>query len=221
MKFLNKIQFTFILLISIISWSSYSQEEHPKNPPINTEILLCNRGMNFQMIINKNFQSIPKLGFFSVTNLVGEWNTNQVNDYMTQASLTFEIAKGFKLSSGFHLTPVTGIRPSAGLIYSFANQNWLVVSNPRVDLAKDVNVEELLLVEYKPKINDKLHFYSRIQCLYGYNTSSHEHSRSYVNARAGITYREFTFGAGTNIDYYGPLKHNENSFGGFVSFLLF
>jgi hypothetical protein len=140
---------------------------------------------------------------------------------MTQASLTFEIAKGFKLSSGFHLTPVTGIRPSAGLIYSFANQNWLVVSNPRVDLAKDVNVEELLLVEYKPKINDKLHFYSRIQCLYGYNTSSHEHSRSYVNTRAGITYREFSFGAGTNIDYYGPMKHNENSFGGFVSFLLF
>ena len=221
MKFLNKIQFTFILLISIISWNSYSQDEHPKKPPINTEILLSNRGMTFQMIINKNFQTIPKLGFFSVTNLVGEWNTNQVNDYMTQASLTFEIAKGFKLSSGFHLTPVTGIRPSAGLIYSFANQNWLVVSNPRVDLAKDVNVEELLLVEYKPKINDKLHFYSRIQCLYGYNTSSHEHSRSYVNTRAGITYREFSFGAGTNIDYYGPMKHNENSFGGFVSFLLF
>ncbi len=221
MKFLNKIQVIFILLISIISWNSYSQDEHPKNPPINTEILLSNRGMTFQMIINKNFQTIPKLGFFSVTNLVGEWNTNQVNDYMTQASLTFEIAKGFKLSSGFHLTPVTGIRPSVGLIYSFANQNWLVVSNPRVDLAKDVNVEELLLVEYKPKINDKLHFYSRIQCLYGYNTSSHEHSRSYVNARAGITYKEFTFGAGTNIDYYGPMKHNENSFGGFVSFLLF
>ncbi|MEN9981581.1 MAG: hypothetical protein RL542_1368 [Bacteroidota bacterium] len=221
MKFLNKIQVIFILLISIISWNSYSQDEHPKKPPINTEILLSNRGMTFQMIINKNFQTIPKLGFFSVTNLVGEWNTNQVNDYMTQASLTFEIAKGFKLSSGFHLTPVTGIRPSAGLIYSFANQNWLVVSNPRVDLAKDVNVEELLLVEYKPKINDKLHFYSRIQCLYGYNTSSHEHSRSYVNTRAGITYREFSFGAGTNIDYYGPMKHNENSFGGFVSFLLF
>ncbi|WP_310594076.1 hypothetical protein [Flavobacterium sp.] len=221
MKFLNKIQVIFILLISIISWNSYSQDEHPKKPPINTEILLSNRGMTLQMIINKNFQTIPKLGFFSVTNLVGEWNTNQVNDYMTQASLTFEIAKGFKLSSGFHLTPVTGIRPSAGLIYSFANQNWLVVSNPRVDLAKDVNVEELLLVEYKPKINDKLHFYSRIQCLYGYNTSSHEHSRSYVNTRAGITYREFSFGAGTNIDYYGPMKHNENSFGGFVSFLLF
>jgi hypothetical protein len=221
MKFLNKIQVIFILLISIISWNSYSQDEHPKKPPINTDILLSNRGMTFQMIINKNFQTIPKLGFFSVTNLVGEWNTNQVNDYMTQASLTFEIAKGFKLSSGFHLTPVTGIRPSAGLIYSFANQNWLVVSNPRVDLAKDVNVEELLLVEYKPKINDKLHFYSRIQCLYGYNTSSHEHSRSYVNTRAGITYREFSFGAGTNIDYYGPMKHNENSFGGFVSFLLF
>lgn len=221
MNHLNTLRFIFMLLVTIISWNSYSQEEHPKNPPISTEILLSNRGMTFQMIINKNFQSIPRLGFFSVTNLVGEWNTNQVNDYMTQASLTFEITKGLKLSSGYHLTPVTGIRPSAGLIYSFANQKWLVVANPRVDLSKDVNLEQLVLIEYKPKINKNLRLYSRLQSLYAYNTSSELHSRSYVNARAGITYREFTFGAGTNFDYYGPMKHNENSYGGFISFLLF
>ena len=223
MKKIYKNRFTFILLISVVSWNTYSQQtaaDPIKNPPITTEALFGNRGMSFQMIIDKKFQSIPRLGFFSVTNLVGEWDNNRIEDYMTQANLTFEFAKGFKLTGGFHVTPVTGIRPTAGVMYTYANPDWLVVVNSRTDLSQDINVEGLVLVEYKPKINDTWRFYSRVQGLYEYNTVIEKHYRSYVVARAGVSIKEFTFGVGANIDYYGPAKHNENNVGGFLSFQL-
>lgn len=191
------------------------------NPPIITEILGSNRGIAFQMIIDKKLNSIPKLGFFSVTSLVGEWNDNRINDYMTQASLSYEIFKGLKITSGFHVTPVKGMRPIAGLLYTKANADWLFVANSRIDFSKDTNLEGMFLLEYKPKIDNDWRFYSRIQALYEYSTVIDMQTRSYLMGRAGVSYKEITFGIGTNIDYYGPEKHNENSIGGFLSFLLF
>lgn len=224
MRFKLKINYLFIIILSIISGNVFSQEEVQipvVNPPVNTELLFSNRGVAFQMIIDKKFKSIPKFGFFSVTSLVGEWDIDQINDYMTQSSLTYEIVKGLKLAGGFHVTPVKGMRPIAGLIYNAARPNWLFVANTRIDFSKDTNVEGLVLIEYKPKINERWRFYSRFQALYEYSTVIDMQTRSYIMGRAGLSYNEFSFGLGTNIDYYGPEKHNENSFGGFLSFLLF
>ena len=224
MSSFKMIKYFFIMLLSIISWNTYSQQEviiPVINPPINTELLFSNRGMAFQMIIDKKFNSISKLGFFSVTSLVGEWNTDKINDYMTQSSLTYEIFQGLKLAGGFHITPVKGMRPIAGLIYTKSNKICLFVANSRIDFSNDTNVEGLILVEYKPEINKNWRFYSRLQALYEYNIIIEKQTRSYLMARAGLSYNEFTFGLGTNIDYYGPTKFNENSVGGFINFLLF
>ncbi|MDQ1150878.1 MULTISPECIES: hypothetical protein [Sphingobacterium] len=90
-----------------------------------------------------------------------------------------------------------------------------------MDLASDFASENLALVEYKPKINDKLNFYSRVQGLYGFVPESGNHNRSYVMFRAGLSYKEFTIGAATNFDWYGPMKQKENSYGIFASILLF
>ncbi|MCU7551810.1 hypothetical protein OCK74_22005 [Chitinophagaceae bacterium LB-8] len=222
--FTHFLRFTLTWLITLNSIHSFSQQSGSNsmhNPPVNVEVLLSNRGMTFQMLTDKKFQSVPRLGFFSVTNLVGEWGTYTVDDYMTQASITYDLVNRLRLNGGFHLSSATGIRPTAGLIYSFANPDWLLIFYPRIDISKDANVEGLALVEYKPTINEKWRFYSRLQGLYAHTMSIDKHSRSYVVARAGVTYKEFTFGVGTNIDYYGPMKHNENSFGGFLSVLLF
>lgn len=211
---------SFIAIFNVTTAQNQSTKV-PPSVPINTEVLMSNRGLAFQMIIDKKIKSVPKLGFFSVTSLVGEWGNDKVNDYMTQASLTYEIVKGLKLAGGFHVTPVKGMRPIAGLIYTKADPTWLFVANSRIDLSKDTNVEGMFLVEYKPKINDNWRFYSRVQALYEYSTVIDMQTRSYLMLRAGLSYKEITFGIGSNIDYYGPEKSNENSIGGFVSFLLF
>ncbi|MNR40776.1 hypothetical protein D3C85_1590980 [compost metagenome] len=118
-------------------------------------------------------------------------------------------------------TPVYGFRPVSGLIYSYNSKDLLLIVNPKVDLADDLATETMAIVEYKPKINEKLNFYSRIQGLYGFVPDSGTHNRSYLMLRAGVSYKEFTFGAASNFDWYGPMKHNENNFGIFVSALLF
>lgn len=191
------------------------------NPPITMEAMVGSRGAMYQLIVNKKFQSVPKLGFFSVTNGTAAWKKEMTPDIMTQAHLTYSLIKGLDVSAGMQYTPVYGFRPVAGLIYSHATKDWLIIANSKVDLASDFASENLALVEYKPKINDKFNFYSRVQGLYGFVPESGDHNRSYIMLRAGLNYKEFTFGAATNFDWYGPIKHNENSFGFFVSALLF
>lgn len=192
-----------------------------KNPPINMEAFAGTRALACQMMINKKLQSIPALGFFSVTNIQPEWSKPKMDDYMVQGNLTYSFIKGIDLSGGFIWNPVDGIRPSAGLIFSYGNPDLLAVVNPRIDLSKNANFDALALVEYKPAINEKLRLYTRLQGLYTHNLGYDFHSRSYVMLRAGFSYKDITLGAATNFDWYGPIKSNKNNFGGFVALNLF
>ena len=191
------------------------------NPPVSVEMMAGSRGLSYQMIVNKKFQSVPRLGFFSVSNFQTDWKSSAMRDYMMQGNLTLSLVKGLDISSGFIWTPYTGIRPSAGIMYTFANKDWLIVANPRTDLTKNANMEVLALAEYKPMINEKLKFYSRLQGLYTQDTGIGDHGRSYIMARAGITIKDVTFGAGANFDFYGPQKIKDHNIGGFVNINLF
>lgn len=192
-----------------------------RNPPINMESLFSNRGVAYQLMINKKLQSIPRLGFFSVTNLVGEWDQRQVDDYMTQGNLTFQIVKGLDIASGFHVTSVGGFRPTASLMYAYARPDFLLVLSPRADLMEYGAIEGLALMEYKPKLNDEWRVYTRLQGLYAHTPKPDIHARSYIMLSAGLSYKEFNFGVGSNFDWYGPMKMNKNSYGAFISMQLF
>ena len=198
-------------------------QETPKNPPVNVEVLGSNRGLAFQQIINKKMKSVPRLGFFGVTNLVAEWDDRYVEDLMTQGNLTFQIVKGLDLMGGFHLTNANGFCPTLGLIYTFSKPNFTMVLNPRFDVLKNGVFETFGMLEFRPKINEKFKFYGRLQGVYGEYLVSPKtlHARSYFVARAGLTYSEFNFGLGTNLDWYGPAKKNINSFGAFLGVALF
>lgn len=213
------------LLGTILIWlgSGVKAQEtaEVKPSPVIMEAFAGNRALAYQMIINKKLQSIPKLGFFSVTNMQPEWGKPKMDDYMVQGNLTYSIVRGIDLSGGFIWNPVDGIRPSAGIIFSYGNPDLLAVVNPRIDLSKNANADALALVEYKPKINEQLRLYTRLQGLYSRNLGQDFHSRSYVMLRAGLTYKDISFGAAAGFDWYGPVKSNKNNFGAFVALSLF
>ena len=192
-----------------------------KNPPIIIEPMVSDRGFYIQALINKKFQSIPKLGFFSASGILSEWNKNEAYEVMMQSYLTYEVSKRFTINTGFHYSQVTGVRPTAGVMYTYANPTWLIVVFPRIDLISESDMETFSVLEFKPKINKHLSFYSRIQGTYIYSFNSNSHQRSYIYVRTGIVYKEFTFGGGYNIDYYSPEKLNINSLGAFLNFQLF
>ncbi|MGU3376963.1 hypothetical protein [Chryseobacterium sp. M5A1_1a] len=193
----------------------------PQNPPINMEAMIGSRGVFYQLLINKKFQSIPKLGFFSVTNGNAGWEKEPNPDIMTQAHLTYSLFKGLEITAGFQYSPMYQFRPVASFIYTYASPEFLIVANPKIDLASDFASENMALIEYKPKITEKLKLYTRVQGLYGFVPESGHHNRSYVVLRAGLTYKEFSFGVGANFDWYGPMRYNENSIGVFGNVLIF
>lgn len=214
---------TFLSASLLICTFQAIAQEAPavKNPPLIMETFAGDRALAYQMIINKKLQSVPKLGFFSVTNFQAEWGEPKVSDYMLQGNLTYSIIKGIDLSGGFIWNPIDGIRPSAGILFSYGNPELLVIANPRIDLTKNANFDILALVEYKPKVSEKLNLYTRAQGLYTQNVGLDFHARSYVMLRAGLTYKDISFGAAANFDWYGPMKHNENNLGGFILVNLF
>ncbi|KIA83055.1 hypothetical protein OA84_05725 [Kaistella solincola] len=216
-----KISFAAFSLIFATNLSAQETEPSPfQNPPVNVEVMPGTRGISFQTIIDKKIKSVPKLGFFSVTDFNSDWNQEQLSDLMVLGKVTVDVFKNVRVGAGFQSTP-GGIRPSAAIIYTYANPEWLVIAMPRVDLSKNATFETLGIVEYKTEINENWRFYSRLQGTYVHAVSAHLHARSYLRARAGVTHKEFTFGLGANMEYYGPLKHNENNFGAFLQVALF
>lgn len=138
---------------------------------------------------------------------------------MVIGKATVDLFKGVKFGAGFQSTP-GGIRPSAALIYTYANPDWLVIAMPRVDLSKNANIEGFGIVEYKPEINDKWRFYSRLQgtmfmrCLPICTPEvifAQEQELPSKNSHSGSE----------PIWNIGPLKHNENNIGGFLQVALF
>jgi len=215
-----KISFAAFSLFFATNLSAQETEAPFQNPPVNVEVMPGTRGISFQTIIDKKIKSAPKLGFFSVTDFNSDWNQEQLSDLMVLGKVTVDVFKNVRFGAGFQSTP-GGIRPSAAIIYTYANPQWLVIAMPRVDLSKNATFETLGIVEYKPEINENWRFYSRLQGTYVLAVSADLHARSYLRARAGVTHKEFTFGLGANMEYYGPLKHNENNFGAFLQVALF
>jgi len=221
-KLQHSLKISFAAFSVFFGPNLFAQEtEAPfQNPPVNVEVMPGTRGISFQIIIIKKIKSAPKIGFFSVTDFNSDWNQEQLSDLMVLGKVTVDVFKNVRVGAGFQSTP-GGIRPSAAIIYTYANPEWLVIAMPRVDLSKNATFETLGIVEYKPEINENWRFYSRLQGTYVHAVSADLHARSYLRARAGVTHKEFTFGLGANMEYYGPLKLNENNFGAFLQVALF
>lgn len=209
------------LSINLGKETTQTEPTKPKSIPVPVETLIGSRGIYLTSTVNKQINSVPNLGFFSVYSLVKEWETSELNDLMLQAHLTYKIYNGFSLVGGFHYTPSTSFRPTAGFMYSYANPDWTIVLFPRIDLQSKPNTEIFGFVEYKPRINDNLRFYSKFQGMYVHNLSYETHQKSGFNLRAGLAYKEFVFGAGFNSDYYSPAKINKTNLGLFLNVALF
>lgn len=221
-KYFNSVVAVALLFTTTI----FAQDEKSKvnfqpGPPVNFEAVIGSRGVMYQLLVNKKFQSIPKLGFFSITNANAPWDKEIIPDIMTQAHLTYNLFKGLDVTAGMQYSPNYTFRPVSGLIYSYTSPDIVVIVNPKIDLVDDFAMEHMAMIEYKPSINERFRFYSRIQGLYGFVPESGAHNRSYIMLRAGLSFSEFTFGAASNFDWYGPVKLNETNIGVFVSALLF
>lgn len=206
----------------MVLWGQESVKKLPENPPVIMEILVGNDGYASQMIINKALRGIPKLSFFSVTNISSSWDEKLSQDAMNQVNLKYDFLKSLSVFGGVHYTPVTGLRPTTALMYVIGSETFIFMVSPRlIGFSKSSIIEGFAMMEYKPVLNDNWSIYSRIQGLYNQTISDGNHARSYLMLRAGLSYKDFSFGLGANWDAFGAERTTKENYGVFISANLF
>ncbi len=198
-----------------------------RGAPIPIEIFVSNKAFTFQLIVSKQFSPKSRFGFFNVTNFMGDFKkVNPTAEFFSQSLLTAEVWKGFSVTSGLSAIGSSGsnlitVRPTAGLQYLFANQDFVVVVLPRFDLTQTYNFETFTVLEYKPMLTRKWGIYTRFQGLYNHNIKFDFHEVSSIYLRLGVSYKNVQFGIGTNQDFYGPDAQHVSNIGIFIKTDLF
>jgi hypothetical protein len=210
------IKYIFTLIL-ILSFTVKINAQELAQKPIPIELVLGNKRIGLQSIINKNLPESKRFSFFSVTNLESDYSQNAEGlDFINNSQISFEIYKGFGVSSGTNINKVTGLSPTLGLQYVFANPKWLFVLTPNLIFSSGNTASFLSIIEYKPKLTDQLKLYSRVQGLYNHNIKSSSHERSYLQLRIGLEYKKYQFGLASNLDYFGPNHSFRDNYGVFV-----
>lgn len=215
MKIVDKIAF-----LSVVFSGCVLAQEHgsaPKTTPVPVEVFAGNNYLNVQMVVAKHFNEKSKWGYFNMTSLNGDYKNNLTkNEFVSQALLNYELFKGFSLTAGVALNYRSGFRKIAGFQYVFANRKWLLIAVPTIDLNDSHNLETFSLLEFKPKLTDKLGLYTRFQGLYVHNPNEATHERSFVAFRVGLSVKNYQFGLGTDANWYGPHKAFKENIGVFA-----
>jgi hypothetical protein len=205
----------FHLLLILLLCSSLTRAQQLINEaPSPVELNIGNNRFGLQFLMNKHFAPASKFSFLSVTSYESTYN-NDVNnlDFINNSQVSFEIYKGFGIATGLSVNRVAGLTPIVGLEYVFVNKKMLIVVTPTYHLSKNKNMEGLTLIEYKPKLSEKINLYSRFQALYNLNYKNNTHERSYMQIRLGIGIGSYQFGVASNFDYYGPTKVYKDNYG--------
>ena len=129
---------------------------------------------------------------------------------------TYPLSKTVSIAGGAQLHSVRGLVPSAGFQFVKANPTWMVFALPLISFLPDRAFEMISFVEFKPKIDDKLRVYSRVQTMYSYSLTNEHHGRSFLQLRLGLSHKRMTYGVGVDYDYYGKDSFKYENYGAFL-----
>lgn len=192
-----------------------------KATSIPVETMFGNRKVNYLSILNVRFRNSGKFAYFSVNTVVAPYDTsNASNELVLSNSLTYKLTNKLFATGGLQYHFLKGVAPTAGFQLFSGNPKWLIVLSPSVAFAKNTSLQNVGIVEFKPKLSNSLKLYSRLQGIYNINLQSKLHERSLVYLRTGITLQKTSLGFGFNMDFYGPQKTKQENFGIFIHHLL-
>ncbi len=220
---MNRFLLASLLFISINVYSQDTKAPQPSvpAPPTPVELMLGNNRANMLMIMNRPIDSRKKFSFFNVTVGAADYKNNVAEtDIVINNALLYNLGKHFNASVGLQWNYKVGLVPSIGIQYSKATPDYLIVIFPSYNLLPNAGLETVAITEIKPKLSEKTRLYTRVQGLYVQNIKVGVHARSGFSLRAGLTFGKFSFGLGTNLDYYGPQKIEKANTGVFTQIKL-
>jgi hypothetical protein len=201
--FLKSILLAFFTLLGC---NSFSQ-------PIPVELMAGNRYATINVVVDKKFTQSSKLGFFHINTIQIDYRNKLNNDFMMEDLLYFEPVKHFRFTGGaFYGHP--GFIPTVGLQYVRGGKDLFLIIAPRINLQKDLEYDIVSILQYNPKLNEKIKLYSRLQLLNLFNSSSN--IKSYQWIRLGLEINGIQFGLAADFDEYGPRPKVEHNIGVFI-----
>lgn len=193
----------------------------PPQPAIPIEFLPGSDRFYFQAILSRDIPlTRNKLRFISVINYATEYKNENArdNDFTSVNILSYKLGKHIGFGPSAANVAGLGWIPSLGFQFGWRKPSWSLIFNPAVSINKNTNTNNVLVAEIFPRIskNEQWRLYTRLQALYIYDLKNEVHSRSQYFARLGVSYKQYTLGAGANYDYYAAVKREKRNFGPFL-----
>lgn len=195
--------FLLILLFPFCAQSQISVQAYGGNKE--TELL---------GIYNKDFSR--KWNYFASGTISYDYESKKINPELYQ-NINYGIVKNLGVSAGVHLSD-KDIMPSVGVAYGKENDVFAVNIFPAFTYstdAKEFGLGLYTLLEYTPKINERLNFYSMLIVESDFSFKEHQSSSQII--RLGIeNKKKMQLGIGSNISQTGSDFDTDANFGVFI-----
>ncbi|MDN3691374.1 hypothetical protein QWZ06_03400 [Chryseobacterium tructae] len=195
--------FLLILLLPFYAKSQISIQAYGGNKE--TELL---------GIYNKDFSG--KWNYFASGTISYDYKSGKVTPELYQ-NINYGIIKNLGVSAGVHISE-KDIMPSVGLAYGKENDVFAINVFPAFTYstdAKEFGLGLYTLLEYTPKINDKLNLYSMLIVESDFSFKEHQSSSQII--RLGIeNKKKMQLGIGSNISQAGSSFDTDINFGVFI-----
>lgn len=204
--------FVLCALTISVSKSAYAQQA-----PIPVEVFFSDSQMYYEIVVSRAFQPGSKFRFFTVTAFTDGYSTDvNPDEIVLPVQFSYSLKNGLGLFTGAKLSTELGVSPIIGPQYVYARENLFLSTTPHID---NKNVATYFGVyEYKPRLNETLSLYARLQILYVHHLRDEIHLRSYVYARLGLKVNNLVFGVGMNLDQFDEERRIARNFGPFVAY---
>ena len=164
-------------------------------------------------VFNKKFSQTSRFGFFHMNTVQFYYKEDSQNSFLLQDLLFVETFKNLRVATGIVYSK-GGFNPTAGLQYLFSGEKFMVLIAPRVNIESDPSYDVMTIIQYKPKLNDNLKLFTRVQMLNLFGSEGN--IKSYQWFRVGFETKGIQFGLAANMDEYGPNPSIETNFGLFI-----
>ncbi|MCP1301300.1 hypothetical protein NK356_19145 [Chryseobacterium sp. S0630] len=195
--------FLLILLFPFCAQSQISVQAYGGNKE--TELL---------GIYNKDFSR--KWNYFASGTISYDYESKKINPELYQ-NINYGIVKNLGVSAGVHLSD-KDIMPSVGVAYGKENDVFAVNIFPAFTYstdAKEFGLGLYTLLEYTPKINERLNLYSMLIVESDFSFKEYQSSSQII--RLGIeNKKKMQFGIGSNISQTGSDFDTDANFGVFI-----
>ena len=169
------------------------------------------------MVVKRAFNPTSKFTFFGLTTYTTNYEDRVEDNRLNIINqISYKIGNGFGIMAGADINSFRGFSPIIGPQHNFANKKILAVTVASFFINEENDFKILGLYEYKPPINEKWFFYSRLQFVYNQSLKEGNHNKSYIYLRAGVKRKSLIFGFGINYDWSGPNKFFQKNYGGFI-----